>query len=124
MTLDFKNEWKESQERLDVIAGERLDELVDALGGAAFLATISRAHRAYGEALLIAPSGRTEEPDAPVRASLAATHLALRDYVAKVAATAQRQDEESVAVATALLAPISARACAEEIDDTFVSAHE
>jgi hypothetical protein len=127
LTLDFKDEWKESQERLDRIAGSRYDELFDALGGAAFLATIAGAHRGYGEALQITSSSR-DEPDSQVRTAVDATHMALREYVAQVAATVRRDEPQTVEMADVLLAPLSARAIEdvtqdrEGDDDTLVSA--
>jgi hypothetical protein len=123
LTLDFKDEWKESQERLDLIAEKKLDEIIDALGGGAFLANISRAHRAYGEALQITSSSRAE-PDSQVRKSVDGTHMALREYVAQVAATVRRDDAQSVEIADHLLAPLSTRAYADIPldDDTIASA--
>lgn len=123
LTLEFKNEWKESQARLDAIAKERRDELIDALGGAAFLETIARAHRAYGEVLQIQP-GRDEGPDGRVQEALAQTQMAMREYVAQVAATVRYDAPETVAAAAALLAPISAlgplREQADDDADTVV----
>jgi len=117
LTLDFKNEWNESQQRLDHITEARLDQTLDALGGKAFLVTVARAHRAYGQALHITPGPRARggaadesEPDAPVRRALEATHLALREYVAQVAATVRRSEPASVETAARLLEPLSIRA--------------
>jgi hypothetical protein len=111
LTYDFKDEWKESAKRLDAIAQKRQDDLVDALGGTAFLTTVTRAHKAYGEALHItsAGAGQGPDPDADVVKALDATHMALREYVAQVAATVRRDDAETVAVAERLLGPLSAR---------------
>lgn len=132
LTLDFKDEWNESQQRLDHITEAKLDDVIDKLGGAPFLVTVARCHRAYGEALHI--TGPTDgkgapEPDAHVRRSLDATHLALRDYVAHVAATVRRTDNDSVILAALLLEPLSARAGSadsyESVDDdaTIVSVY-
>jgi hypothetical protein len=124
LTLEFKDEWKESQERLDQISERKYDETIDGLGGAAFLATIARAHRAYGEALHITSSSR-HDPDNDVRTALDTTHMALREYVAQVAATVRRDDSQSVDVADHLLAPISSRAYADvslDSDVTILSA--
>lgn len=113
LTLDFKDEWNESQQRLDHITEAKLDDVIDKLGGAPFLITVARCHRAYGEALQITgpKDGKgAPEPDAHVRRSLDSTHLALREYVAHVAATVRRTDNESVIVAAVLLEPLSARA--------------
>src|SRR5205807_2198183 len=53
LTLEFKDEWNESQQRLDHITEAKLDDLIHKLGGAPFLTTVARCHRAYGEALNI-----------------------------------------------------------------------
>ena len=117
LTLDFKDEWNESQQRLDHVTEARLDETLEALGGRPFLVTVARAHRAYGQALHIAPGPHAQpgdaddnEPDAPVRRALEATHLALREYVAHVAATVRRTDSASVGTAARLLEPLPIRA--------------
>lgn len=114
LTLDFKDEWTESQKRLDVIAEHHLDQVVEALGGAAFLRTVARAHKVYGDALHI--TGGEPDPDADVRRALAETHMALREYVAQVAATVRRSEQGSVDVAAALLAPLSERALVSDSD--------
>ena len=134
LTLDFKDEWNESQQRLDHVTEARLDETLEALGGRPFLATVARAHRVYGEALHITPGPRAhlegpdeDEPDAPVRRAIEATHLALREYVAHVAATVRRTEVDSVGTAARLLEPLSIRAGSadsyEALDDnaTLVS---
>jgi hypothetical protein len=132
LTLDFRDEWNESQMRLDHIAEAKLDSVIDKLGGGPFLATLSRMHRAYGEALHITPSSRDgsqAEPDTDVLRALDSTHMALREYVAQVAATVKRNDMESVGMADRLLEPISSRATAadswESVDDdaTVVSVY-
>lgn len=128
LTLDFQNEWKESQERLEIIANHAMDSVIDALGGAAFLATIARAHRLYGEALNIAPTGdETRDPDARVQKALAVTHQAIRAYVNQITAAVDPHVPTTFAAATALLAPIAARKPAVGDDDgaedeTLVSA--
>ncbi|MCW5833441.1 MAG: hypothetical protein KIS78_13645, partial [Labilithrix sp.] len=125
LTLDFKDEWTESQNRLDHIATRGLDLLIDELGGGPFLHTIARAHRAYGDALHITGAGTTPEPDAMVRRALEETHMALRDYVAQVAAMVRRDDPGLVGAAASLLAPLTAlsREAAYPADDeTLASA--
>ncbi len=130
LTLDFRDEWNESQQRLDHIAEAKLDNVIDRLGGGPFLATLARMHRAYGEALHITPStrdGKEVEPDTNVLRALDATHMALREYVAQVAATVRRNDPDSIALADRLLLPISSRAVDswESVDDdaTIVSVY-
>ena len=111
LTLDFKDEWTESQNRIDQIAQYKLDAVIASLGGQAFLDTVKRAHKIYGEALHIT-QGSTNEPDPDhlVRRALETTHMALREYVAQIAATVRRNEKSSVDLAAILLAPLSARA--------------
>lgn len=130
LTLDFKDEWNESQQRLDHVTEAQLDGIIDKLGGSAFLVTLARCHRAYGEALHIMArrDGGAPEPDALVRRSLETTHMALREYVAHVAATVRRTENDSIERAAVLLLPLSVRAGSddayESVDDdaTIVSA--
>lgn len=110
LTLEFKDEWTESQNRLTRIQEEHLDVLIGELGGSPFLANVIERHGAYGDVLQI--TGRGPEPDALVREALEATHMALREYVAQVAATVRRNEPESVETAAHLLEPLSARAAA------------
>lgn len=114
LTLDYKDEWTESKNRLEHIAAHRLDDLIDELGGGPFLAQLARAHEAYGAALHITGDASTPEPDAVVRRTLGETHMALREYVAQVAATVRRNDRSTVELAARLLAPLSARAFEDE----------
>jgi hypothetical protein len=119
LTLDFKDEWNESQQRLDHITEARLDDIIDKLGGGPFLITLARCHRAYGEVLNITgPRDGNEgrDPDSPVRRSLDETHLALREYVAQVAATVRRNENDSIETAAILLRPVSARAGDDEYE--------
>lgn len=119
LTLDFKDEWNESQQRLDHITAAHLDDVIAKLGGGPFLTTIARCHRAYGEALHITgprDGTDTNDPDASVRRSLEATHMALREYIAHVAANASRTDTDSLGIASVLLEPVSARASSEEYE--------
>ncbi|CAN5924166.1 hypothetical protein BH11MYX4_BH11MYX4_16710 [soil metagenome] len=112
LTLEFKDEWNESQQRLDHLEEARLDEIVEQMGGGAFLMTLARCHRAYGDVLQITRPLNADaiEPDALVRRALDASHMALRDYVAQVAATVRRTDNDSIEMAGLLLLPLSVRA--------------
>jgi hypothetical protein len=110
LTLDFKDEWTESQNRIDQILQHKLDAVFRALGGVAFLSALRAAHKNYGEALHITEgSSDRPDPDGLVRRSLEHMRMALREYVAQVAATVRRNEPDSVDLATVLLAPLSAR---------------
>jgi hypothetical protein len=111
LTLDFKDEWTESQNRIDQLVQHKLDAVIVALGGAAFFETVKTTHKAYGEALHITEgTSNVPDPDALVRHALEGTHMALREYVAQIAATVRRNEKDSVDLAAVLLAPLSARA--------------
>ena len=123
LTLDFKDEWTESQNRVAQIVQLKLDLVFVALGGGAFLENLLRAHRSYGEALHITEgSSSSPEPDSLVRRALSTVHMALREYVAQVAATVRRTEPPSVATAAILLGPLSARAAIEGAPDDVTMA--
>jgi hypothetical protein len=109
LTLDFKDEWTESQNRLERIDHDRWDQVITDLGGKAFLDLLIASHRAYGAALHITGAGTTPEPDAAVRKAIEETHMCLRDYVAQVAVMVRRNDAASVALAMRLLGPLNQR---------------
>lgn len=113
LTLDFKDEWTESQNRLDRIHHDRWDAVISDLGGRPFLDLLTAAHHAYGAALHITGGGSTPEPDAAVRNCLEETHMCLRDYVAQIAALVRRNEAASVDMAMRLLGPLNQR----EFDD-------
>jgi len=130
LTLDFKDEWNESQQRLEHITEAQLDAVIRKLGGEPFLVNVARCQRTYGEALHITTprdGDPAADPDAAVRRSLDATHLAVREYVAHVAAMVRRTDNDTIAMAAILLEPLSLRACADvdaydaPDDETIVS---
>ena len=109
LTLDFKDEWTESQNRLDRIHQDRWDVVISELGGRAFLDLLIAAHHAYGAALHITGTGSTPEPDAAVRKGLEETHMCLRDYVAQIAVMVRRNEAASVDLAMRLLGPLNQR---------------
>jgi hypothetical protein len=82
------------------------------MGGGAFLMTLAYCHRAHGDVLQITRPQNADaiDPDALVRRALDASHMALRDYVAQVAATVRRTDNDSIEMAGLLLLPLSVRA--------------
>jgi hypothetical protein len=101
----YKEEWVESQTRLDRIAAEQLEGAIDRLGGTAFLKAIRRAHEAYGKVLHI-----TVERPAPlnpkIRTAMAAVDETLRIYATQVAASVARGKSDTEERARVLLAPL------------------
>jgi len=122
LTLDFKDEWTESQNRLERIRYDRWDAVIGDLGGTPFLQALTAAHTAYGAALHIMGAASTPEPDALVRKALEQTHMSLRDYVAQVAAMVRRDDATTVDAAAKLLAPLTAREFDDDVTEVSRSA--
>ncbi len=126
LTLEFKDEWNESQQRLDHLKEAELDAIVQQLGGGPFLATLAHCHRVYGEVLQITTPQNVSAvlPDALVRRGLDSAHMALRDYVAQVAATVRRTHNDSIEMAAVLLLPLAVRAGSPDlyamVDETAV----
>ena len=87
LTLAYKAEWTESEDKLARIAVQGLQASIDDVAGADFLAEVKRCHAEYGEAL-----GITKAAAAPVDAALAdplrAVAKAIADYSFQVAAMA------------------------------------
>ena len=107
LTKNFNAEWAASGQRLEIIAAEKHEGTFDRLGGAPFLASLRRAHEAYGKAL-----GVTKAKDAPpaapqVREARDAVLDDIRVYVAQIVASVTRKDPSSEALADTLLRPIS-----------------
>jgi len=106
--LVYPDQWAESESRLQRIVKLGHDKTVRALGGTAILERLQSAHKAYGLVL-----GITTAPEAPERneaarrAPLDAVLDALREYVLKVAAQAEKDDPASEALRDRLLAPLT-----------------
>jgi len=93
LTKNFNAEWAASEQRL---------------GGGAFVASLRRAHKAYGQAL-----GVTEAKDAPlpvpqIREARDAVLDDIRVYAAQIVGSVTRKNPASEDVAEALLRPIAA----------------
>ena len=107
LTKNFNAEWAASGQRLEIIAAEKHEGTFDRLGGAPFLASLRRAHEAYGKAL-----GVTKAKDAPpavpqIREARDAVLDDIRVYAAQIVASVTRKDPSTEALADTLLRPIS-----------------
>lgn len=107
LKLAFEQEWAQIDRRVALIKSEGLDKGIEKLGGAAFVAHLQAAQKAYGKAL-----GLTAVPAAPsepvtLREPLAAFASALRALVLKVAAHRDEEKPETVALAERLLRPLT-----------------
>ncbi len=110
LTLAFKDQWTESQKRLDFLQERNLVALLGLLGGLPFLETVRAAHKGYGEALHLLPDA--PDPDAAVRRALGETHAALRDYVSSLASAADARRASgtgAIAELAELLGPLTRR---------------
>jgi hypothetical protein len=107
LTKPYKAEWSESEMRLSLLKREKLEGAIEGLGGAPFLRSVQRAHRAYGEALHITTSRPEPAETADVRSALDATHDALRDYLVQVAAIRRRSKPATVELADRLTRPVT-----------------
>lgn len=99
-------QWAEAEKRLDVLETAQGRQLVEALGGARFLARLERLHQEYGEAIGVTRP-RAPAPEAVlIGPAYDAARHALRDYVGKVAATVEPDLPETGALAQRLLEPL------------------
>ncbi|MBN9160900.1 MAG: hypothetical protein BGO98_33780 [Myxococcales bacterium 68-20] len=108
LTKNFNAEWAASEQRLGVIDAENHVATFERLGGGAFVASLRRAHKAYGQAL-----GVTEAKDAPlpvpqIREARDAVLDDIRVYAAQIVGSVTRKNPASEDVAEALLRPIAA----------------
>ena len=106
LTLDYKQQWEESDRLLSLIDDEELGGKLDQLCQPAFLAAVRRAHQVYGDAL-----GLTQQkpllPEAPAIASaLSSLRAAIRFYGRRVVALADEQDPVSIELVKASLSPL------------------
>ncbi|GAB4521223.1 MAG: hypothetical protein Tsb0020_39860 [Haliangiales bacterium] len=103
----FREQWVESQARLDVIDKRGLEPVIDRLGGSVILSAIRDTHRRYGDALGIT-AGSVARAPAAVNDALRALRDSLRRYVLQIAAHVDPDDPATEILAEALLAPLSA----------------
>lgn len=105
--VQYAKQWTESHRRLDLIEEGSLASHFATLGGQAFLDTLKKTHKAYGEVL-----GITKAPEDPIEEqkigdALAQLSHALRAYVLHVSAMVRRDDPAQKAVVEKLLAPLA-----------------
>ncbi|MCK6590828.1 MAG: hypothetical protein L6Q76_24990 [Polyangiaceae bacterium] len=105
--LPYKLQWKESQDRLELIVKGQHEKTFKRLGGEAFWALLKEAHEAYGRALHITVPKPAEAPVPNRQAALLTALSALRDYATRAAAHADPDVPGSEALSEALLAPLA-----------------
>ena len=106
LALSFREEWTQSETRLNIVADKGFEATINKLGGAPFLLALRNAHARYGDVLGITSPMKVE--DSPeIKEKLAAVIDALRAYVVKVMAYADPEEPGSEALAETLLRPIT-----------------
>lgn len=104
----FTKEWAESNTRLSLINDSELEKSFETLGGSAFLETIRKTHKVYGDILGITKAQEEEAARATrIRDAMDRLVDALRGYVLQVSAMARKSDPASQTLVDKLLAPIA-----------------
>lgn len=105
--IQFSKQWTESHRRLDLIEEGSLASNFATLGGQAFLDTLKRTHKAYGEVLGITKAPEDPVEEQKIRDALDRLSHALRAYVLHVSAMVRRDDPAQKALVEKLLAPLA-----------------
>lgn len=104
--LPFRTEWVESQTRLGLIEREALAPKITALGGAALLDAVRKAHDDFGRALGLTEASDVSETSAIVRQGMDEVMASLRRYILQVTAHADPDDPASMTLSEQLLQPL------------------
>ncbi len=109
LNLPYRDQWSESQTKLDRLGEPAMVEHVRALGGEAFVGAIAKAHTAYGEALHVTKRKAEARAQVRVREPIEALLDAVRRYVVHVAAYVdEHESDEGVrSMGRALLEPLA-----------------
>jgi len=111
LTLPYPEEWAEGEKLLRTIEENNLEADLNKIAGPEFLTEVRAAHHVYGAAL-----GVTRATEAPVDVSLAAplrtVQRAIVNYAVKLVAMADEEDESTMTMVRAALAPIDAHRAA------------
>lgn len=122
--IAYPDEWGEVGARLKTLHDKGHEETIEALGGKLFLVRLRAAHKTYGDLLGITEAKEAAAPKVRRREAYEATLGALREYVLKVAAHADEEDEASQELVRQLLRPLvelrarTARAAVDAEADT------
>jgi hypothetical protein len=106
LSKPYKAEWADSETRLALIEHEKLDGVIEGLGGAPFLGAVREAHQEYGEALHVTTKFRGSS-SVDLREPVSAVQGAVRDYAVQVAASRRRSKPATIELAERLLGPIA-----------------
>ena len=100
-----RRQWTSMQTRMDILAAPETTALVTALGGARLLARLTATHAAFGHVFAFTTAQSPSVAAAVVLPQFVAAKEALRDYVRKVAGSADPDIRDSEALAAWLLGP-------------------
>jgi hypothetical protein len=104
--LAFREEWTQSETRLQAIADGGFEPLIEQLGGGPFLKNLKAAHAHYGEVLGIKAPIKVEE-NPIIRPRFLKLLSAIKSYVLKAVAYADPEEAGSEMLSSALLLPLS-----------------
>ncbi|HEU4404000.1 MAG TPA: hypothetical protein VFS43_01705 [Polyangiaceae bacterium] len=109
LTLPYRDQWAESQTKLDRLAEPAMAEHLEALGAGPFVRAVEAAYEAYGEALYLTKRKAEVKAHVKVREPLERVLDAVRRYVVQVAAYLDdhEDDAESQAMVRVLLEPLA-----------------
>lgn len=109
LNFSYRDQWAESQKKLDRLAEPAVAEHVQALGGGAFLRAVEVAYATYGEVLHLTKRKAEAEASVNVREPIERVLNAVRRYVLHVAAYLDDHDEDADAqkLGYALLEPLT-----------------
>jgi hypothetical protein len=107
LLLPYKEEWAESEARLQRMRQGKAAASIKQLGGATFLDHLNSTHAAYGKALGITQQKAAGPAPVSMRDPLEAFTKAVRGYALKVAAYADEDDPATQKLAAALLEPLA-----------------
>ena len=109
LNLPYRDQWAESQTKLDRLAEPSVAEHVTSLGGDAFVRAIELAHAKYGEALHVTKRKAEARVQIKVREPIERVLDAVRRYVVHVAAHVDEREGDPAAQALgyALLEPLA-----------------
>jgi hypothetical protein len=109
LNLPYREQWGESQTKLDRLSEPAVAERVRSLGGEAFVQAIGVAHEAYGVALQVTKPKAEPTTQVTVREPLDNFWDAVRSYVLRVAnhLDEHKNDAEAQRLCRALLKPMA-----------------
>ena len=105
INLTFREEWTQSETRLNALDEGEFEPVVAKNGGAPLLANLRSAHARYGEVLgITSPVASEEGPE--VREHFLKVIAAIKDYVVKAVAHADPEVPGSEALSESLIRPV------------------